>query len=208
MDRLAYIRLARAAIELNRVLKAPLPPLVFLTDDERVPEPLAAIRALPKGSLVILRARRDHRRRHLASGISRIAKERRLLWLIANDAPLACSMGADGIHLAEAQVRDAHRWRTLRPHWLITCAAHSRRACARAATCGADAVLLSPVFPTESHADSKAIGPMRIRFIAKRSPLPVYALGGVDETSARRLRDARLAGLAAIGALAQPWDYM
>jgi thiamine monophosphate synthase len=43
---------------------------------------------------------------------------------------------------------------------------------------------------------------MRLRAIARQSPLPVYALGGIDDVTAQRLRDANLAGLAAVGALA------
>jgi len=61
------------------------------------------------------------------------------------------------------------------------------------------AVLLSPVFATQSHADARALGPCRLRFIAQQSPVAVYALGGVDAMSAGRLKGARLAGLAAIG---------
>jgi thiamine monophosphate synthase len=38
--------------------------------------------------------------------------------------------------------------------------------------------------------------------VARQSPVPVYALGGIDNGTAKRLGGAKLAGLAAVGALA------
>jgi len=202
VDGLARARLARAAAGLNRRRDTPLPSLVFLTDDERTPDPLNAVYALPQGSLVILRARQALRRVALVNAITPVAKERRLVWLVADDPELASRAGADGAHFPEARMEEAHRWRARRTHWLITCAAHSLGACARIARTGADAAFLAPIFATTSHAQSRALGSMRLRAIARQSPLPVYALGGIDDVTAQRLRDANLAGLAAVGALA------
>jgi thiamine-phosphate pyrophosphorylase len=199
---LARESLARAAACLNRKRDRSLPSLVFLTDDERTPDPLPAVRALPRGSMVILRARRRPRRVVLADAIARIAGERRLLWLVADDPELARRAGADGVHFPEVRIGEAHHWRAIRPGWFITCAAHSLGACARISRAGANAALLAPVFPTESHADGRALGPLRTRFIASHSPVAVYALGGVDSHTAGRLQGARLAGFAAVGALA------
>jgi thiamine-phosphate pyrophosphorylase len=125
-----------------------------------------------------------------------------LLWIVADDPELAATAGADGAHFPEARIGDVGRWRALHPRWLITCAAHSLNACARIGGAAADAALLAPVFATQSHADSRPLGPLRTRFISSQSPVPVYALGGIDADSARRLLGARLAGLAAVGALA------
>jgi thiamine-phosphate pyrophosphorylase len=97
---------------------------------------------------------------------------------------------------------EAHHWRAVRPHWLITCAAHSLGACARVARTGANAALLAPTFATESHIGGRSLGPLRLRLVAQQSPVAIYALGGIDASSAKRLENARLAGLAAIGGLA------
>ena len=199
---LARERLARAAARLNRKHAGSLPALVFLTDDERTPDPLPAVRALPRGSLVIIRARQTSRRTALVQAIALAAGQQGLHWLVADDPELASRTGADGVHFPEERIPEAHRWRAFRPWWLITCAAHSLSACAHVADAGANAALLGPVFPTGSHPGGKALGPLRVRIIASRSPVPVYALGGIDNVTARRLDAACLAGLAAIGALA------
>jgi thiamine-phosphate pyrophosphorylase len=201
-DSLARAQLARAAESLRRNAQSPLPALVLLTDDERLADPRAAILALPRGSLLILRARERGRRILLANQFGRLARERGLRWIVADDPALATCAGADGAHFPEGRISLAASWRLRRPDWLITCAAHSLRACLRARRAGVSAVLLSPVFPTASHPESPALENLKARSIALGARLPVFALGGVDAMTARRLQGASFVGLAAISGLA------
>lgn len=202
MEKLAKLKLARAATALNRKVNSRLPALVLMTDDERLPDPLAAARALPHGSMVVVRARQSSHRAKLAHALRPIARARRLTLLIANDPALADRVHAAGLHLSEANARRAAQWRARRPHWLITTAAHSLAACGRARQWGADAAFLGPVFATASHPNEAGFGPARARAVAGTAPLPVYALGGIAMQSAARLRHSGFAGLAAIGSLA------
>lgn len=200
-DSLARTQMARAAAPFRRAARSPLPALVLLTDDERLPEPEQAIRALPHGSLIVLRARDEARRAALAQRVSVLARERGLLWIVADDAALAARARAHGVHFPERKIALAARWRVRRPRWLITCSAHSLQGCVRAARAGADAVLLSPVFPTGSHPGQTYFGGVRTRLVARLAPTPVYALGGINAATARCLSGAPLAGLAAITGL-------
>jgi len=188
--------LARAALRLNAF---DLPPLVLMTDDERLPDPCAAAERLPRGSLIVLRARLKRHRQQLAATLAQIARARGLYLLIADDPELASA--ADGLHVPEAQMGTIAYWRARRPHWFITASAHSLEAVQRAARFGADAVLLSPVFPTQSHPDRAALTPIRLRMIAREVHVPLYALGGITAENALQLMGARIAGLAAVGAL-------
>ena len=61
---------------------------------------------------------------------------------------------------------------------------------ATAARARADAVLLSPVFATRSHPGGRALGPLRFLMLARQSPLPVIALGGMTRQRAARLSSA------------------
>jgi thiamine-phosphate pyrophosphorylase len=198
--KLARIRLARAAAALNRA--AALPPLVLMTDDERLTDPLAAARALPRGSMVVVRARQSSHRAKLAHALRAIARARGLTLLIGNDPALADRVRAAGIHLSEENAGAAAHWRAKRPHWVITASAHSLAACAAARRRGADAAFLAPVFATASHPNGAHLGAMRARAIARLAPLAVYALGGVNAQTACRLSGSQFAGLAAIAALA------
>lgn len=65
--------------------------------------------------------------------------------------------------------------------------AHNGREIGQAVRARADAVLLSPVFPTRSHPGGRVLGGLRFALLAARCPLPVLALGGMDAARARRL---------------------
>jgi thiamine-phosphate pyrophosphorylase len=177
--------------------RSPLPPLILMTDDERLPDPLRAARALPRGSMVIVRARDDARRRFLAQTLLPLAQARGLFLFIAGDVALALALGADGVHLPEARIGEAAGLRA-RHRLLVTASAHSFSALRKAAW--VDALLLSPVFPTASHPGRPALGPLRASAIARAASIPVYALGGVTAENATRL--SGFSGIAAIGALA------
>jgi thiamine-phosphate pyrophosphorylase len=201
MGTLDRMRLARQAVLLNERARAGLPPLVLMTDDERLADPLAAARLLPRGSMVIVRARQASHRAKLAVALRPITRVRRMRLLVANDAKLAERIRADGVHLAEAKSCNAASMRMRHPGWLITMSAHSLRGCSNAARLGVDAVFLSPVYPTASHPNGHALGVARARSIARHARLPVYALGGLNARTVRRLAESPFAGMAAIGAL-------
>lgn len=193
-DKLARAQLARAAF----ALKANLPALVLMTD-ERLADPVASVRALPRGSMVILRAKDGAVRTALAAKLRPLTRSQGTGLLVADDAELAQRIGADGIHLPEARANQATHWRARHPGWIITAAAHSPRA---AQVRDVDAVLLAPVFATRSHPGNRHLGAILTRIIALQTRRPVFALGGINAATARKLRGAKLAGFAAIDALA------
>ncbi len=197
------MKLAELAKRLNSDNAAGLglPPLLLITDAQRLPDPAGAAARLPRGSAVILRDYDMAEREALARQLADVARRRGLKLLIAGDAQLAIRIGAAGIHLPEARAGEARRWRH-RSHWLITVAAHSREALHHGAMCGADAALLSPVYETPSHPHRRPLGPEGFNLLAAHAPLPVYALGGINRHNAARLLTGRAAGIAAIGAFA------
>ena len=158
MDSLSRAKLARAARRLNRDRDKDLPALVLMTDDERLPNPVAAARELPRGSMIVLRARQTSHRTKLAENLRPIVRARNLKLVIANDPALADRVRAAGVHFSENRAREALHWRARRPKWLITAAAHSLRACHVAKRSHADAVFLAPVFRTKSHSERGQLG--------------------------------------------------
>jgi thiamine-phosphate pyrophosphorylase len=173
-----------------------LPALVLMTDDERLADPLAAAAALPKGAMVIVRARKTIRRAELARAVLALARRRDLFVLIADDPVLAGQLDADGLHLPQARGHEAAHWRARRPGWIISTALHSTRLPGPFV----DLVLLSPIFPTRSHPERPALGAARASAMARALNIPAYALGGVDAGNAALLKN--FAGIAAVGALA------
>ncbi len=193
--------MAKLSGEARRFAARGLPTLVLMTDDERLPDPSAAASLLPRGSLIVVRARETEQRAYLAAALARIARSRGLVLVVADDPLLVARLGSHGAHFPESRAGEMAHWRARRPHWLITASAHSLRAAARAAHFGADAVFLSPVFATKSHPGRAPLGALRLRTMAQILDVPVYALGGIDARNVGRLGGANIAGIAAIGAL-------
>ncbi|MEN3952274.1 thiamine phosphate synthase [Iodidimonas sp. SYSU 1G8] len=199
------ISLWRAASALHRRAGGDdgLPPLWFMTDARRVPDPIAAAGALPRGAGVILRDYDAPGRADLATRLVRLSRKRGLLVLVAGDVSLAEAVGADGVHLPQWLIPRAGMIRRRHPRWLLTAAAHDRKALRRAASAGAHAAFVSPVFSTASHPGAPYLGPAKLSALVRGSGIPVYALGGVDTESVRRLRGMGVAGVGVIGAVAE-----
>ena len=192
-DSLARRKLARAAARLASQARHALPALVLFTDDERLADPLAAARALPRGSMVVVRSRVAVRRMTLARAMIDLARSRSLIVLVAGEfVP-----GADGVHLPEARLGEAAHWRARRRSMLITGSVHSLKALGRARLL--DAAFLSPVFPSASHPGRAGLTPVRANLIARATRISLYALGGIEPRNAALL--SGFAGIAAIGAL-------
>lgn len=154
---------------------------------------------LPAGAAIVYRTFGDPQAEARAQGLLLIARRRKLRLLIGADAALAARVGADGVHLPE---RLAGRIPYLkRRGWMVTCAAHSPRAARRALAAGADAAVVSAIFPSRSPSAGKPIGPLRLAQLVRQAGGPVYALGGVNNETARRLLPAGLVGLAAVEGL-------
>ena len=192
--------LAEAAARLKRAAGSALPALVLLTDEARLADPLPAARALPPGSAVILRHYGAPERASLARSLAAVARRRGLLLLVGEDPALARRVGAHGVHLPERALGRAGsvRWQQ---DWLITAAVHSPVALRVAAAAGADAALLSPVFVTASHPHVRSLGPQRFAALVRHSPIPIYALGGIDRDRAQLLLGSGAVGIAGIGGL-------
>lgn len=162
----------------------------MMTDDRKA-DWVGAARHLPQGSVVVVRSKTGRQRTALAEKLLGLAT-----LLIADDPALAADIGASGLHLPEARMREAAHWRARFPDWIITSSAHSLKALMHAHSL--DAVFLSPVFATASHKSARPLTPVRAAFIAALSPVPVYALGGVNARNAALLAPA-FSGIAGIG---------
>jgi thiamine-phosphate pyrophosphorylase len=167
-------------------------PRVWLMTDERIGDALwDALARLPRGSGVIFRHYRTPDRRALFERVRTVTRCRGLVLLLAGDPREAAAWRADGVH-----GRSPHR-RVPRP-LLRTAPAHDARELARARS---HAVLVSPVFETRSHPGGRTLGALRFAALARRSGVPVIALGGMDARRFRRLARLGAYGWAGIDAL-------
>lgn len=184
-----------------------LPALWLFTDWARAPDPLPAIAKLPAGLCgVVFRHDAAPDRAVLMQQVARMCRARRTVLVVAGDPRWAAAAGA-GVHLRNGW-RHALRLPAAR---LVTSSAHDRISLLRAVRAGADAVFLSPLFPTASHPLAPALGPLRWSHAARwhrgmTAPgqgTEIFALGGVTGRLARRV-PGRAGGAGAIGAAIPP----
>ncbi|MBA4353270.1 MAG: thiamine phosphate synthase [Novosphingobium sp.] len=138
-----------------------------------------ALARLPRGSALVFR------HYHLSPAPRRVRFERlariaRAHGISVIGARLPRGWKVDGVYGTAGEIA--------RGHGLRLATAHCLAEIGRAVRAGADAVLLSPVFATRSHPGAAVLGPVRFALIARQSPVPVIALGGMTRGRAANLR--------------------
>ena len=175
-----------------------LPPLVFFTDRNKIPDVYRVIQQLPRGSMVIIRDY-DHPNRHsYALSITRLARKRGHVVLVAGSARLALSVKADGLHIPERCLVTQRLWRNINPKWILTTSAHRLPTLIKIRHYPISAVFYSPVFQTTSHPEVKELGHLRFISDIKHSKCPIYALGGVSSENIAILKHSKAMGVAGI----------
>jgi thiamine-phosphate pyrophosphorylase len=167
--------------------RQPLPRLWLMTDERQGDTLLGAVARLPAGTGIVFRhyslpevARRDLFARVLAAAPGPV--------LLAGPADQARAWGADGSHGRG------------RGHGLRSAPVHDQAQIRAAERNGADLLFLSPVFATNSHLEVRPLGLARFAWLARRTPLPVIALGGMNAVRGRRLASFGAYGWAGIDA--------
>jgi len=168
----------------------PLPDL-WLLSDARTDAVLAdALAALPDGSGFVFRHYHlePDARRERWEMLRSICCSKNHLMVLSGDADTGHAWDADGIYGPPEKL-------DTRPGLLRLATAHDRREIELANRIGADALFLSPVFPTRSHPGGNALGATQFHQLVAHSAIPVIALGGITAERARELGVRRWAAI-------------
>ncbi len=111
-----------------------------------------------------------------ADSVAALVRHSGALVMINDDARLARQLGC-GLHLPAAALNAA----TARPDlpW-VGASCHNAAELAKAAGLGLDYALLGPVLPTPTHPENPGLGWVEFERLAAGTPLPVFALGGMQ----------------------------
>lgn len=180
--------------------RKPLPPLLVFTDPRRTPDVENLAAGVPKGSALVYRAFGAEDALSTALRLREITARRGALLLIGADDRLARQAEADGVHLPQRLAWRLPRLLARFGAWHVTAAAHSLAAARKGLRLGADAVVLSTVFPSVSPSAGAPMGPAAFARAVRRLRGPVYALGGVNMQTITELQGSGAAGVAVVGA--------
>lgn len=166
-------------------------PNLWLLSDARNDDALeGALIRLPAGSGFVFRHYHlaPEQRRERFEMLRSICCSKNHLAILSGDGETAREWGADGIYGAPPKLGNA-------AGMLRLATAHDSGDIAAAQAAGADAIMLSPVFPTRSHPEADVLGIDGFHALAAQASLPVIALGGMTAERARDLGVTRWAAI-------------
>jgi thiamine-phosphate pyrophosphorylase len=138
----------------------------------------------------------------LAGELRRITSNYGARLLINERVDIALDVGADGVHLPESGLSVETTREIIGPERLIGVSCHSLDAAKAAQQSGADFITFGPVFLTPSKA---AYGsPVGLELLAEAASalnIPVFGLGGINESNILQARAAGVHGIALVSAI-------
>lgn len=163
-----------------------LPHLWLISDARNDARLERAIARLPRGSGVIFRHYHLPEPERMArfAQIRRRARRYGHIVVLSGTMAEARRSGAQGAYGSPQSLHPG-------PRGLRLATIHSLRELAKAQRSRADAVLLSPVFPTRSHQGAPHLGVLRFRHLGRYAGIPVIALGGMTARAARAMSRPR-----------------
>jgi 8-oxo-dGTP diphosphatase len=140
------------------------------------------------------------KREAFAREATRLAHAHGARVLVNGDIALARHVGADGVHLPSAQLKQL----ASRPDLpLVAASCHNAPELARAAALELDFAVLGPVRESLSHPGLSGLGWERLAHLLENISLPVFALGGMQRGDGDA---AQVVGAHGIAAIRAAWD--
>lgn len=128
------------------------------------------------------------------------------LFLMNDRADLAVAVGADGVHLGQQDLPIAVARQILGPNKIIGRSTTNPHEMASAIAEGADYVGVGPVYKTPTKPGKAPAGLDYVRYAAKHSPIPWFAIGGINASNIKNVIQADAHGVAVVRAIMSASD--
>lgn len=123
------------------------------------------------------------------------------LFIMNDRVDLAIAVDADGVHLGQQDIPFALARQLLGPHKIIGRSTTNPEEMERAIAEGADYIGVGPVFPTPTKPNKPAAGFDYVTYAARQSPLPWFAIGGIDMSNINEVLAAGAERVAVVRAI-------
>lgn len=128
-------------------------------------------------------------------------------FLVNDDPQLARRMDADGVHVGRDDPSPRIARAVLGPQAIIGVTVYGKPGEETAAAeGGADYISVGPFFPSPTKPEEPVLPLHILDAVVHRSPLPVFAIGGVNAQNAAVLARHRVAGVAVVSAIMEAPD--
>ena len=152
-------------------------------------------KTLPRGQLL-----------ELARRLRDISTEASVLFIVNDHVDIAMLAGADGVHLGPDDLSIEAARRIAPEGFLIGASASHPEAARSAVRAGADYIGCGATFSTPLKPNKDVIGPEGVAAVSAAVKVPVFAIGGIDESNVGQLTAAGIHRVCAIRAIAGATD--
>lgn len=133
--------------------------------------------------------------------IKEIAKKYNVPVVIDDDIYAVIESGVDGVHIGQKDMDYIEARKLLGDDKIIGMTAPSVELAKKAEKLGADYIGAGAVFNTSTKKDTKPLELSTLREICSSISIPVVAIGGIDHSNVRKLKETDIDGVAVISAL-------
>jgi thiamine-phosphate pyrophosphorylase len=151
----------------------------------------------------------DLTRYRQARELRRLCRRHGALFLVNDRVDLALAVDADGVHLGQGDLPATVARKLLGPARLLGRSTHAIEELRQAVVEGCDYVGVGPVHATPTKPGRPAVGIEYVRRAVAESPLPCFAIGGIDAAAVAAVRAAgaeRVAVVRAVIGAADPGE--
>jgi thiamine-phosphate pyrophosphorylase len=184
--------------------------LYVITPDRGPDELLDLARAALRGGADILQLRHKTLPRGELLALARRLREATTkvgaLFILNDHVDIALIAGADGVHLGPDDMSVEAARRIAREGFLIGASASSVEAARAAVRAGADYIGSGPAFSTPVKQEKAVIGPAGVAAVAAAVDVPVFAIGGIEESNLPQLTALGMRRACVIRAIADAPD--
>ena len=141
------------------------------------------------------------------AAICRLCKSNDIPFVVNDDIVLAKAVGANGVHVGQEDDAPRMARDILGPDAIVGISVSTPEEFSRTDLTFCDYMGTGPVYQTGTKPDAKTvIGLAGLKRISEASPIPVVAIGGIDQTNARACLENGAVGIAVISAVSRSRD--
>jgi thiamine-phosphate pyrophosphorylase len=184
--------------------------LYVITPDRTPDQVVSLTRAVLRGGADIVQLRHKTLARvellDLARSLRDVTNQAGALFIVNDHVDIALIAGADGVHLGPDDLSIGAARRLAPESFLIGASASSPDAAKSATSAGADYIGGGPAFATPIKKEKGVIGPAGVAAVAADVVVPVFAIGGIEESNVAQLTALGLRRVCVIRAVADAPD--
>lgn len=188
------------------------PSLYFITDRTGMEEEdfLLRVEKALKGGITLLQLREKESSTkaliELAEKVHVLTRQYKVPLIIDDRVDVALAIDAEGVHVGAEDMPVAMARKLLGEEKIIGATAKTVSAAREAFTQGADYLGVGAIYPTATKVKTKLTAPETLGEICRAVPIPVNAIGGLDQDHLEILKGIPIAGICVVSAIMKAED--